>query len=821
MGIIMFKNYFKTAWRQLLKSKTNSIIKIGGLSISITFFLLVVLFIKNEFSFDSFHKDADRIYRVEADLNLELAKAKGEFIRLFSNDEEVSKSARLSPGIAPALKDAIPEITSFTRYKDDYTLIKSGDNAIQQRIHYADANFLEFFSFPFIQGNGPSALNELNKCVITEELAHKVFGSDDVVGKSILIKLNNEFREFTVSALLEDIPVNSSIGFSLLIPIENYTGLAEDSQNFASLSTSIFVKLSAGSDPAALFDKLALFTRRTMEGIFGNGTFEETADPKNRTVELELNNIQNIYLSPGIASNEASANPANAYILGGIALLILIVACTNYISIALASSASRSLEVGVRKVIGAMKSSIAWQFLTEAIIISTISAIVGVLLAEALLPTFNSLTGAELTSSMSTSLGTIALAILIGLTVGFIAGIYPAFIMSRHESILAINRYRSSKFKTRFTAVLVGFQFAVSSFLITGAVIMSQQMSMVNNYDLGYNPDDIIVVPLYGSELDGNTILSRLKNELNGIPEIQDIAGSSLSFGRGMSMTMLNVNDQQMWSYFFNVDYNFLSMLKIKLLDGRNFSKEFGSDNEYSIIMNEALAKKAGITEAGVEIPSQVEDVPGYKVVGITPDFNFQSLLQNVNPFFLRLGNENSNINYALIKLTPDDQTSAINTIKENWRSVVPDIPFSYTFMEETLENQYSRVTHWQNVVNASTVFAVFIAVLGLFGITGLQAVNRTKEIGIRKVLGAGVKDVVYMINKNILITAISAFIISLPVSIFVLQNWLDRFAYRINLSPDLFIIAALVSMLIAIATIAYHSIRAALTNPVDTIKVE
>ncbi len=821
MGINMFNNYFKTAWRQLLKSKTNSIIKIGGLSISITFFLLVVLFIKNEFSFDSFHKDADRIYRVEADLNLELAKAKGEFIRLFSNDEEVSKSARLSPGIAPALKDAIPEITSFTRYKDDYTLIKSGDNTLQQRIHLADANFLEFFSFPFIQGNGHSALNDLNKCVITEELAQKVFGSDDVVGKSILIKLNNEFREFTVSALLKDIPVNSSIGFSLLIPIENYAGFAEESKNLASLSTSTFVKLDAGSDPGTVINKLELFTRRSMEGIFKNGTFEETADPKNRTVELELNNIQNIYLSPGIVSNEASANPANAYILGGIALLILIVACTNYISIALASSASRSLEVGVRKVIGAMKSSIAWQFLTEAIIISTISAIVGVLLAEALLPTFNSLTGSELASSMSTNLSTIVVAIIIGLSVGFIAGIYPAFIMSRHESILAISRYRSSKFKTRFTAVLVGFQFAVSSFLITGAVIMSQQMSMVNNYDLGYNPQDIIVIPLFGSELDGNTILSRLKNELAGIPEIKGIAGSSLSFGRGMSMTMLNVNDQQMWSYFFNVDYDFLSMLKIKLLDGRNFSKEFGSDNEYSIIINEALAKKAGIKEAGVEIPSQIDDVPAYKVVGITPDFNFQSLLQDVNPFFLSLGSENGNFNYALIKLSPDDQGNAINIIKEHWGSVVPDIPFSYNFMEETLENQYSRVTHWQNVVNASTVFAVFIAVLGLFGIAGLQAVNRTKEIGIRKVLGAGVKDVVYMINKNILITAISAFIISLPVSIYVLQNWLDRFAYRIDLSPGLFIIAALVSMLIAVATIAYHSVRAALTNPVDTIKVE
>lgn len=817
----MIGNYIITAWRQLIKSKTHSIIKIGGLSVSIAFFLLVMLFIKKEFSFDNFHEDADNIYRLELELDLELAKSRGQHIRLFSNDEEVSKSSRISPGLAPAVKDEIPEVKDYTRYNYSFTLVKVKDNVFQERIVFSDQNFLSFFSFPLIEGEREHALSDLNRCVITDNTAKKLFGNNSPIGKSVYVKLNNKFKEFIVSGITENVPGNSSIDFSILIPIENYAPLNEEQNSFEVLNTSNFIKLSEGADKKSFLDNLELFGRRKLAGVFANGDFDETADPDNRTVEPGVTNLKDIYLHPGIVSNEASANPANAYILSAIALLILIIACTNYISIALAAAAARSHEVGVRKVIGAMKSSVRWQFLVEAMLISLLSTLLGIILAESLLPVFNNLTGADLELTLSTDITTLATALFIGLIAGFLAGIYPAFIMSRFNSVAAINRYRSAKFKTRFTAVLVGFQFAVSSFLITGAVIMSQQMSMVNNYDVGYNPEDIIVIPLYGSQIDGNIIVKRLEKELTELPGIVDITGSSQSFGRGMSMTMLNLNGQQIWSHYYNVDYNFLPMLNIRLLDGRNFTEEFGADNEYSIIINAALAKKTGITEAGSIIPSIVKNRPPYQVIGITSDFNFQSLLHDVNPMFLSLGSEDAKFNYALIKLNSTDRAGIINSIKITWKSIVPDIPFSYTYMEETLENQYSNVVHWQNVVNASAVFAVFIAVLGLFGITGLQAVNKTKEIGIRKVLGAGLKDIVYLVNKNILFTSVTAFILSLPISAIVLQNWLEKFAVRISLTADLFIISAIISLIITAATIAFHSLRAALTNPVETLKAE
>jgi putative ABC transport system permease protein len=817
----MFSNYFKIAWRQLLSNKLYSIIKIGGLSASIAFTILVALFIKNEFTFDSFHQDIENIYRVELEVNQELAKARGTHVRLFSNNQEVSKSASISPGFGPAIKSNIPGIESFTRYQSTNGAVKVNEQVFQEDIQLVDKNFLEFFSFKIIDGDSKNTYQTNNDCVITKQLAEKYFGLASAIGKTIEVKAYDDFVTYFVKAVLEDVPINSSIEYSVLIPIQQNPNLTEEETNFAELNTSNFIKLNPSVDVASFKDNLDLVSRRLLEGVWSNGTFEETADPSNRTVILSVSNMTDIYLKPEIVSHELSSNPSNSYILSGIAILILLVACTNYISIALASTAKRSIEVGVRKVMGARKLEITKQFLSESILVAFVSTFIGIILAEALLPTFNSLIGSKVLISLKSDFSILFISIITALTVGVISGLYPGLIMSRLNSISAINKARSTRFKVRFTYYLVGFQFALSSFLIISALIMSQQMDFITNKDIGYDPDNVVVLPLYGSSVSANQIVNRMKKELSNEFGIEEVSGTSLAFGSGMSMTLLSNNDEKVWTYFYSVDYNFIPTMDIKLFNGRNFSIDNVSDGENSIIINETLANKMGIKNAGTILPKFDQAQEPYNVIAIARDFNFQSLLHDVNPMFINLGAKNDAFKFAMIKLSDYDNEKAIQAISASLNRNAPDIPFKYYMLEEVLENQYTRVTHWQKVVNASTLFAVFIAILGLFGITGLQAVNKTKEIGIRKVLGAGLKDIILLVNRNILITSGIAFIIATPVSVIIIKNWLNEFAYKIELGTDLFVFAAFITLVIGILTVAFHSVKAVLTNPVDTIKTE
>ncbi len=817
----MFSNYFKIAWRQLRSNKVYSLIKIGGLSASIAFTILVVLFIKNEFSFDNFHSDADNIYRLELEINKELAKARGSHVRLFSNYQEVSKSASISPGFGPAIKENIPGVDSFVRYQSTIGPVRVNNQIFQEEIQLVDKNFFDFFSFDLIDGAAARPFQTNNDCVISEQLAVKYFGSSSAIGKVIEVKAYEEFIPFTIRAVVENVPVNSSIEYAVVIPIEQNPKLAEEETKFTLLNTSSFIKISPLVDKNTFNKNLDIQSRLLLEGVWANGTFEETEDPANRTVLLSMSSFKDTYLKPEIVSHELSSNPANSYILSGIAILILLVACTNYISIALASTAKRSMEVGVRKVMGARRAEITKQFLSESILVALVSTFIGILLAESLLPTFNSLIGSKMILSLMEDYSIVIIALLVAVTVGLISGFYPGFVMSRINSIIAMNKSQTTRFKTRFTSYLVGFQFALSSFLIISAVIMSRQMDFISNKDLGYDPTNVVVVPLYGSSVSANHIVEQMKRDLANNDGVIEVTGTSLAFGRGMSMTLLPKDDQKIWTYYYSVDYNFIPTMNIELIDGRNFNPENVSDGVNSIVINKTLADQIGITNAGEIIQKSDETLEPYRVIAIAKDFNFQSLLHDVNPMFINLGAKNDAFKHAMIKLAPAVGDKPLKAISESLKKFAPDIPFEYYMLEDVLDKQYERVTHWQKVINASTLFAVFIAALGLFGITGLQAVNKTKEIGIRKVLGAGLNDIIYLVNKNILFTAAIAFIIALPISITIANSWLDRFAYRIDLSYDLFIFAALVSLSIGMITIAFHSIKAVLTNPVDTIKTE
>lgn len=816
----MIINYLKIAWRHLQKNKTYSFIKIGGLGSSLAFCFLVIMFIRHEFSFNNFHEDKENIYRVEATIDIPKAEANGTMVKWFVGTGEVNKTAQLGGAVGQSLVDDIPEIYDFTRIVDGDVVIKKGTDILSEDIFYVDYNFFDFFSFPFMYVKPTNSFPNKNSVILTKPYAEKYFGNKNPVGNTLEIKIEGESKIFTVSGVLEDIPNNSSIELSVVIPIDNYPAFNQLNQVFESLNTSTFVKLNSQPGILPINQKLKLYSRSKFAGLFGNGTFEESADPAKLAFELRLTKLEDAYLIPDIVSVQKKSNPGSAYILGGIALLILFIGCTNYISLSLASSANRSLEVGIRKVLGAERKEVAKQFLGEAVIVSFISAALGLFLAEALTPVFNELTGSDIKLSLFTEpillLFTFALIIIIGL----IAGSYPALIISRFPSILAIAHRRSIKYRTVFTSILVGTQFALSSFLITSSVIMAKQMNFVSNKDVGYDSQNVIVIPTFHADAPGGRVFQRLKNSLTGNKNIIDATAASMSFGRGMWMTGLTINGKRTFTHYYTVEPNYSNLLGIKLKEGRNFNPEISTDKDRAIIVNETLARLYGGDVVGKQIQLGGENSI-VTIIGVVKDYNFQSMLNEIQPMFLKLGTEESPYRYILFKTKSGTNEAALYEIKNAWSEAAPGAPFEYGFMEDHVNTQYEEVYHWQNVVNASTIFAVLIACLGLFGITGLQAINQTREIGIRKVLGAGIRDILYLVNKKILIISVIAFVISIPFSIEIITRWLEQFAFRIELSYDQFLIAGMMSLTIGVITVAFHSVRASLINPVETIKTE
>lgn len=816
----MFSNYFKIAWRQLLKNKVYSVIKIGGLSASLAFSFLVLLFINHEFSFDNFHKDKENIYRVEAEIDIPKAEANGTMVRWFANNNPVNKTARLGGAVANSLVEEIPGVTESVRMLEGDAIVKLGEDVFSEDIDYVDKNFFGFFSFPFKYGNDQVLQSNKNSIVLTEELAEKYFRNVNPIGRTLELIIENNSEVYTVAGVTQKIPDNSSITLDIVMPIENHHSYNKINNDFGSLNVTTFIKLSSTTNFNTVNEQLKLFSRSKFAGLFGNGTFEESADPDELAFQLHLTQLEDIYFVPDIVSRQKKSNPDNAYILGGIALLILFIGSTNYISLSLASSVSRSLEVGVRKVMGADRKEITKQFISEAVIVSIISSLLALLVAEALTPIFNELTGSAIDLSLLSQPMMLIGALLLTIIVGLIAGFYPAIIISKFPSILAIAHGRSTKYRTGFVSVLVGIQFALSSFLITSSVIMSKQMNFVSSKDVGYNPENIVVVSTYHAGDNRGDVYRRLKNRLSGSQYISDITGTNMSFGRGMWMNGLMINGEMTFAHYYFIEPNYIDLLGIKLKEGRNFNPEISSDVDRAIIVNETLAKLYGGDVVGKQIQMDSSEEP-ITIIGITENYNFESLLNEVKPMYLTLGGNDFNYSYAIVKIKPGSNDEALNEIRSAWTAAAPNVPFEYGYMIDHVNRQYQHVSYWQSVVNASTMFAVFIACLGLFGITGLQAINKTREIGIRKVLGANVRDIVMLVNKKILITAGIAFVISIPFSIEVIRRWLEQFAFRIELSFDLFIIAAVLSLLVGIVTVAFHSARASLINPVETLKTE
>ncbi|MCZ6819912.1 MAG: ABC transporter permease [Calditrichaeota bacterium] len=809
-GEIMFKNYLKIAFRILGKQKVYAFINVFGLSIGIACCIFIYLFVLNEWSYDRFHEKAVNLYRIY--ITEDLPKRDP-----FSYAESPAQ-------LAGALEESFPEVERAVRLDIRTDVIRIGDNTFTERYHLADSDFFEMFSFPLRNGTPASVLQSLNSVVLTERVALKLFGSAEVLQERLAIKVGPEFHDFTVSGIAENPPLNSSIQFDIVIPIENVKKYR--SQKVLNAWFDVFyetyVQLSPQHDPSNFEGKLATVVKKHYP--------TRSAD----MVTLHLQPITDIHLNSDVpAGFEPTNDPSYSYILIGIALLVLTIACINFTTLAIGRSSSRSREVGVRKVLGALKSQLVKQFWAEAILMSFLALLVALLLVELVLPFFNNLAGKELTTSFDPL--SLFVLFLLTLIVGLSAGGYPAFVLSRSSPISIIKGTDESGPRHFWGNGLIVLQFAFSIFFIISTLLMADQLHYLRNKNLGFNNKEVVAIRNYAPLSNSQAVVERFRQALGKRPEILGVAGTSTNFAMLWTQMGFKTDDGSFRQFYqLTVDHEYLPTMGIEFLEGRNFSPRSGTDSTEAVIVNQTLANYFDWASAiDKSLPGQ--NFPQHRIIGVVKDFHFDALNNEIaplamvlNPITLLRGiNDISTslsprtLNFINIRISPENTLQTIRLLKSTWKQVAADQPFSFSFLEQDLERQYRQEERWSKIAAYASLFAILIASLGLFGLATLAVSKRTKEMGVRKVLGATVTNVVALLSKDFVRLVLLANIIAWPVAWYAIQKWLQEFAYRIEISWWVFALSGGLALVIALLTVSTQAIRAALANPVESLRYE
>ncbi len=808
----MFKNYVKIAIRNLFKQKLHSFINIIGLSIGIASCILIYLFIRNEWSYDKFHSKADTLYRV--------------YITENPPQRDAFSYVEAPYPLASALKQSFPEVKQAVRLDVRMDIVRYEEKNFTQRYHLADPEFFQIFSFPLLQGNRDEVLRDIHSAVLTESMAEKIFGQTAPLNKVISIKVGDEFQDFMVKGIAANVPSNSSIRFDILIPFDNVHRYRSERalDHWFNVYFETYVQLDRPMDASEIEGKLRSVVK--------------THYPERYTdiVSLHLQPITDIHLNPNIPQGfEPISNPIYTYILLGIAFLILGVACINFMTLAVGRSVGRSREVGVRKVLGASKSQLTVQFLGEAILLSFAALVFSLMLVWFFLPLFNNITSKGLVFSFEG--GTILFLLVLTLLVGTAAGSYPAFFLSRYQPVLIMRRDPGQGIKGQNLLVrsLVTGQFIVSIGLIICTFLMSDQLRFLLNMDTGFNKDQVIVIQNHSAQEQNHQLVERLRNSLKNQHEILGVSGASSTFARDWTAMGYTADDGTFKQFFqLTVDYDYLETMGIELIEGRNFSKDYSTDPEEALLVNEAFVDYFN-WDSGVGKSLPGGRFSSHRIVGVVKNFNFESLRDEIRPLVMVLDPATLDrgvndvttsypprmLNFINVRIKPGNAGISVELLKRTWEKISPGHPFVFSFLDQDVQQQYQDIARWERVVSDASFLTVFIACLGLFGLSVLSVSRRRKEIGIRKVLGASTANIAIMFYKDFAFLVVLANIVSWPIAFLVVKRWLQGFAYRVDMDIFKFFFAALIALFVALFTVSLQSIRAAQTEPVETIRYE
>lgn len=796
----MIKNYFKIALRNLWKNKTASFINIFGLTIGLCSCLLIGLYIQHELNYDKFQQKGDRIARVIMEYK-------------FDGGTEFKKGNFTSARVAPVFKQTFPEIESAVRMTGYDQVVQYKDKLIDEKSFvYADPSFFNIFSFKLLQGDRATILKSPKQVVLTESTAKRYFANENPVGK--VLKVGTDMSLYQVAGVIQDCPSNSQIKFDFLASWSSL-GFTDQEKNYWNANYTTYLLLKDKESIATLQAKIGPFMRKEVPP--GDGA----------TVNFDLEPFNRIHLYSPYGGFEPNNSITYIYILEAVALLMLAIACFTYINLNTARSIERAREVGVRKVIGADNKQLFFQFIGESIMICSISAILSVFAATLLIPVFNQLTDKQLTIEAIYSFqfigGTIALIVIVSL----LAGSYPAFIMSNFQPVKVLKgAFKNSDSGQWVRKSLIIFQFSISVLLIISTIIMQKQLNYIQSKNLGYNRDHVLVLPLDNKMM---AKIDLIKQELKSNRNVISVSYSSslpTSIMSGYNMRSSTMPENQQIAVTANViDEDFVNTVGLQIITGTNLTQQDIKDvsfsdptkNIYHFILNESAARQLGWTPAQAIGKKMFVDGPGY-VRGVVKDFNFESLHSQIKPLVLFPEVRGYTL---LLKLNGNDLPQTISFLETKWKELVPYRPFEYHFLDEYYNKLYSSELRLGKVLTIFASIAIILACLGLLGLSSYTAKQRTKEIGIRKVLGASVSNIAALLSVNFVKLVFVAIIISTPIAWWMMNKWLQGFAYKTDMSWWIFVFAGGSAVFIALATISFQSIKTALANPVKSLRSE
>ncbi len=793
----MLKNYLKIAFRNLWKHKVFSFLNIMGLTVGMTAFFLIFMYVKFELSYDSFHSKSDRIFRMVADLK---------------TPSDLIHTAGPAWAVVPNVGRDFPEVEASVRVMGDNLLVKKDDKKFQEdKTLFVDEQFFQVFDFKLEKGNAATVLKEPLTAVLSESAAKKYFGNQDPVGQTLQItgdKLNT-----TITGVMKDMPENSQLKGDILVSMSTITRKFDaslDSQ-WANYGLRAFFLLKKGTNATALQAKLPAY----LEKKNGQQMKELQMFPT-----LLFEPLRDVYLR-STRDGSKSGNINNVYIFSIIGIFILLIACINFINLTTARSAERAKEVGIRKVVGAARSQLARQFTGESILLCMIAFLLSIGLSVLLLPGFNQLSAKIISPSIFSHPSYLLILFFIAIGIGVLAGIYPALVLSAFQPVKVLKgRFATGTRGILLRKGLVVAQFSISIALIIGTIVVYTQMQFMRSQDLGFNKDQKLIIDTFNDPAKKSfreavaTIPGVITTSLAGSVPGGDNPGaySQIENAKG-EMQIANLD-----LYF--VDFDFIPQYKIKVLAGRAFSKEFGTDTTQAMVINAAASKLLGYNSPADAVGKNFDQWGRKgKVIGVVDNFHFRSLQQEIKPLSIRIEPERTAL--VSVNLTGANATSVLTAIESKWKQLIPDRPFSYFFLDEFFDKQYRNEERFGKLFFNFALLAIFISCLGLLGLASYSTMQRTKEIGIRKVMGASVAGIVNLLSRDFLKLVAISFVIAAPFAWYFMNSWLKDFAYRISINWWVFILAGTLALVIAVVTISFQAIRAALANPVRSLRAE
>ncbi len=799
--ILMLRNYLTTALRNMQRQKVFSLINILGLSLALMACLWIFLFIKDEFSFDRFHKNRDSIYSViKTDFHFE------------------DQRRLIEPNIGPALKEDFPGVKYSVRFTFRDVVARYKDLLFPEKCEFVDPDFFRMFSFDLIQGDAGTVFEKENAVVLTESLAGKYFGREDPVGKTLTITIGQVQRDYVVSGVAAEVPSNSFLQFKMLIDINDLVKIYGEpvwgNRNWTLAFT--FVQLEKGISPQVIEAGLPAFFEQHFEPLIAQRKSRGSWNQDGPTISLRLQNLKDIHLHSQGIEGRGESQISKSYILGGIGLLILFIACINFTNLSIGRASTRMVEIGMRKILGAKRKNLIRQFWSESTLIVFFSMGLGLTAAILLLPLFNRLANKHILESEILTLSNLGLFAAFAVVLGLLAGTYPGTFLSRlHPASIFRGSHRLGG-KTLLTRFLVIVQFSVSAFLIIATLVLSKQMKYIYNKDLGYDREGVVVINTFERRdfKINHQIYSVFRSDAESLPHIKEISGCVFPLSSEIGNGKLTFNGRRLDFNFTSVYYNFFNTMGIKMIAGGDFPLQYPEGSEL-IIVTESFVRAFEI-----ENPVGTLIDEGTKIIGVVEDIHFWNLKQDIKPTIIFLDRSTGPRN-LLVRIDTSNLRQAIASLENIWKKAQPNKPFDYSFEDDIFRSKYAEEKRWNGIVFFSSFFAILISCLGLFGVTVLAISRRVKEIGIRRIMGAPkFKICRFLATEYLILVAIGNFI-AWPLGYFVLSSWLNGYAYRTHLDVGIFLLSGALTVAISMVTIGFWVYRAASADPVESLRYE